>query len=75
MKVINSIKCYEINGKEIKALPFPELTVKGHWNRNTFVVLEFVCSQIIQDRVVESKMSCTVSASELIKAVHNSTNT
>lgn len=61
MKVTNEITVRELNGSENKeAKP---ITVKSHWNRCEFVVLEMHGVEV------------TVSARELEAAIKNATNT
>ena len=64
MKIENKLKVYEVDDVEVKlSEKNPEILIKNHWNRNTFVVIE-----------IDNKRY-TVSAAELDAAVENATNT
>ena len=62
IKVINEVKIYEINNKEVDTLK-NTLIVESHWNRDDYVVLKFDDKEI------------TVSARDLKYALDNATNT
>lgn len=63
MKSINTIKIYEVNGKETGISSGLELEVKNHSIRKDFVVIKTSSSEEI-----------TISAEELRKAVRNAQN-
>jgi len=60
IKVTSEVQCYEVNGQECTG---PRVRVDSHWNRDAMVVLD-----------IDGKRY-TVSASDLIAALHNATNT
>jgi len=60
---INSLDIYELNNIDQFGIDMPKLTVKNHWNRSQFVVIQ-----------MPSGESATVNASALIKAVRNAEN-
>ena len=63
MKVVNHIKIYEENGKELAIGDVRHIKVVSHWNRErTMVVIE-----------VGEDMAVTVSARDLQRAVNNAT--
>ena len=64
INVVNRIKVYEVNDKEIDN-PEDEkiLEVKSHWSKNRFVVLKI------------NDIKITVSANDLEAAIKNATNT
>ena len=65
MKVKNTLKVYELNGKELDSFGSNsmDIEVTSHWNRNSLVNI-----------VVDGK-EITVCARELSEAIKNSTNT
>ena len=63
IKVSNSVKVYEVDGKEIKSLDYPQIKVDSHWNRNEFIVLQS-----------EDGKKYTVCSRDLIAAIENATN-
>ena len=62
IKVINEVKVYEVDNEELAVGKYPKLKIKSHWNRSSFVILEFEGKDI------------TVVASSLAKAIQNATN-
>lgn len=63
MKVINELKCYEVNDEKIEGLVYPILKVESHWNDTNKVVL----------RLLDGR-TYTLIARDLIKAINNATN-
>ena len=63
MKVVNEIRIYEVDGKDLEANDIRHIKVASHWNRGrTLVVVE-----------VEG-IAVTVPAADLRKAIDNATN-
>jgi len=62
LKVKNEVEIYETDGGKCHTKEL-FLTVKNHWNRDEFIVLEY------------NKVEITILADELKKAIQNSTNT
>lgn len=63
IEVESKVRCYEIDGKDTPMIDTPRIIVRGHWNIDTFVVLE-----------IDGKRY-TVSAKDLHAAINNATNT
>lgn len=61
---INIVEVYEENGIELKTIRSkkPSITVRKHWNRKSFVVLQI------------GELSYTVEAADLEKAIRNAQN-
>jgi len=65
IEVKNYVELYELNGKSLTGIRSDKtsLLVESHWNRNEFVILK-----------IGDNDSFTVSASDLISAINNATN-
>ena len=63
MKVVNEIRIYEMDGKDLPPNDIRHIKVTSHWNRGrTFVVVEL------------EGIAVTVPAVDLRKAIKNATN-
>jgi len=62
IKVSNELKLLEIDGKAESGLDCPKMVVRSHWNRDSLIVL------------LVNGVSYTVSASDILAAIKNATN-
>lgn len=60
---INRVDIYEMNGTDVFGIDQPKVTVRNHWNRQAFVVIETPSGEIF-----------TVNATALEKAIRNAQN-
>jgi hypothetical protein len=66
IKVQSVVECYEVDGQEVKGVisntKHPSITIRSHWNRSDFVVLE------VGDKAF------TILLKDLIAAAENAAN-
>lgn len=63
IKVESEVEIYELDRRETKMIDGPKLIVQSHWNLDYMVILKF-----------GDGPSITVSAKDLLAAIHNATN-